>query len=245
MTLDGYTLFKYKQAKALIPYSNALILDVGCGSGIGCCYLACKRKQNHVIGIDISSTSKPRLWKSTFTFIKMDCSQMGFKDNCFDAVIMLSVLEHLLNPLECLKEIRRILKPGGILILSTPNRLASSPNLNLKKSLSLDHVKEYSPRELRSIISALFMVDDLFGVKISNPAYALRELHFKNSLRFKVASILLQLDVLRLFCKHVPAYFKNALAGLPMPSDFSYKDYAISRENLEKAKILWCIAKKE
>lgn len=244
MTLNGYTVFKYKQAKDLIPHSNALVLDIGCGSGIGCYYLTCKRR-NSIIGIDISTKPRHQLQRAVFTFIRMNCLKMGFRDNCFDAVTMLSVIEHLPNPLQCLKEIWRILKPSGTLLLSTPNRLASSPMLNLKKPLSLDHVREYSPEELRNMLEKFFLIADLFGVDISNPVHALREKRFRNSIRLKATHILLQLELLRFLGKHVPVYLKNALAGLPMPSDFSYKDYTLSKENLNKAKILWCVAKKE
>jgi len=244
MTLNGYTVFKYKQARDFIPHSNALVLDIGCGSGIGCYYLT-REKQNSVIGIDISTKPKHQLQNAVFIFIRMDCLSMGFRDNCFDAVTLLSVIEHLSDPPQCLKEIQRILKPGGTLLLSTPNRLASSPMSNLKKPLSLDHTKEYSPEELRNLLEKFFLIDDLFGVNISNPLLALREKRFRNSIRLKAAHIVLQLELLRILGKRVPTYLKNALAGLPMPSDFSYVDYTLIRENLDKAKILWCIARKE
>ena len=80
------------------------ILDVGCGN----MYITnrFKDKGYNITGIDL---------KPPFD-IKMDATCMGFKENSFDAIVTFELIEHC----DCISEIKRVLKPGGTLILSTP-----------------------------------------------------------------------------------------------------------------------------
>jgi len=75
----------------------------------------------------------------------MDIAQCQFKDNSFNAVTCLNVLEHVPNDAKALEEILRILKPNGILMMSVP----ASPHLyDLLDELHF-HVRRYEVRDLR------------------------------------------------------------------------------------------------
>ncbi len=93
------------------PFVKGELLDVGCGR---CPYrrtfFASARKY---IGTDyLSDRSHPDVISSAL--------QIPFVANAFDTVVSTEVLEHVPNPLQAMREMRRVLKPGGFLILSTP-----------------------------------------------------------------------------------------------------------------------------
>lgn len=83
---------------------NEKILDVGCGD----MYITnrLRRSGYNIIGIDVTPPFH----------VIMDATNMTFKDNSFDSVIAFETIEHC----DCVNEIRRVLKPGGKFILSTP-----------------------------------------------------------------------------------------------------------------------------
>lgn len=98
------------------------LLDIGCGNGDSIEVI--KDKFEKVYGCDISETA---LHKAMQRGIECTCtdlngsSRLPYQDESFNNVILLEVLEHLFNPLNQLKEIYRVLKPVGQLILTTPN----------------------------------------------------------------------------------------------------------------------------
>ncbi|MDI3501051.1 MAG: hypothetical protein PWP22_822 [Thermoanaerobacter sp.] len=97
------------------------LLDVGCGDGtLG--YHA-KNMYNEIYGVDISEKALKIARKRGVITFKVDLNKdkLPFQDNFFDAVTCLDVIEHVIDPRFLIKEIYRVLKTGGILIISTPN----------------------------------------------------------------------------------------------------------------------------
>jgi len=92
-----------------------LVLDLGCHSGALRDFLP---SNTGYIGIDISDDA---LKKQKFDAVCADVSYLPFKDNVFDCVFAVEVLEHLYSPRKCVKEVWRILKHGGEFIVSVPN----------------------------------------------------------------------------------------------------------------------------
>jgi ubiquinone/menaquinone biosynthesis C-methylase UbiE len=106
---------------------NALInpgmkgLDLGCGTGR---FAASFRQRFKVIvlGVDSSIKAKSLSQKNLIEVKVSDLNEaLPFDKNSQDFIISIEVLEHLVNPDGFLNEIKRILKPGGYLILTTPN----------------------------------------------------------------------------------------------------------------------------
>jgi ubiquinone/menaquinone biosynthesis C-methylase UbiE len=102
------------------------VLDVGCNAGVLSRILAEKGKD--VLGIDIlpSAIEIARTFNqvSGTSFESGDLFKMAFTDNSFDCVLFLETIEHVHEPAKFLDEFRRILKPGGCLIVSTPNAVS-------------------------------------------------------------------------------------------------------------------------
>lgn len=108
---------------------DKVILNVACGSGYGSEILI-KRAQN-VFNIDISEKlvayGNSRYGKYNNHFLQMDAQDLKFPENYFDVVVSFETLEHLPYPEKFLSECCRVLKTDGKLILSTPNKIITSP----------------------------------------------------------------------------------------------------------------------
>jgi ubiquinone/menaquinone biosynthesis C-methylase UbiE len=108
-----------------IGLDNKTILDCGCGAGEYVRELM-KEKNVNVWGIEFS-TEKVNLYKSQFPSLSNvfqgDIENMPFESENFDLVILNEVLEHIPSQVAGLREIYRVLKPFGKLIVFSPNRL--------------------------------------------------------------------------------------------------------------------------
>lgn len=143
--------------------NNGYILDVGCGNGFGIQYLI-EYEQIKFVGIDLSFTVLTGLKQNDKTAsLDLSCMSaihLGFPDNCFSNIISVEVLEHIKDVYQYLYEIKRVLSPNGIFMLTTPNGLLSSGN---EKGLWPSHVKEYKPKELEEMLKECFCQVDVFG----------------------------------------------------------------------------------
>ena len=143
------------------------ILDIACGTGYGSHMLSSAGAKS-VTGIDISLESieyARRFESNNLTFSQGNAlSLKSIKDNSFDLVVSFETIEHLNDPRRFLSELRRILKSGGILIISTPNRHFTSPFYWLNhRPRNRFHIFELNPREFRSLLSEFFLVDSVYG----------------------------------------------------------------------------------
>lgn len=115
-------IFNFESSKRFVK--NKIVLDVGCWTGQfeKLAYKISKK----IVGIDPKAEAiklaKKELPKVDFLIAGAD--KLPFSNSYFDTVLMMDVIEHLPKESEIsvLKEIRRVIKPGGILIISTPNK---------------------------------------------------------------------------------------------------------------------------
>lgn len=101
------------------------ILDIGTGLGIYIYRLSQHAPDAKFIGIDIDEENlrQARNIRGNSELILMSAENLGFRDNTFDAVLMIEVLEHISNDKKSIAEIYRVLKPRGKLIVTAPNKL--------------------------------------------------------------------------------------------------------------------------
>lgn len=111
---------RVEYASRYIPICKNL-LDVGCGDGVLKSFI--KNKVDNIYGLDNDklSVDKCKLLYKKVTLINLNSQNIPYKNNYFDCVTCLDVIEHIIDPEMLLNKIYKILKPNGILIISTPN----------------------------------------------------------------------------------------------------------------------------
>lgn len=149
-------IFRYAFAKKVLPSARPLhILDAACGVGYGSHFLA-QDKQWKIVGIDQSkealTIAHTAFSQSNIRYVVDDCHTLEQSKvfGPFDAILSFETVEHLERPIEFIQNCYSLLRDEGMLILSTPNQLVTSPS---GKRHWKYHEKEYSPSELMELVS--------------------------------------------------------------------------------------------
>ncbi|MGC1853836.1 MAG: class I SAM-dependent methyltransferase [Candidatus Aquirickettsiella sp.] len=143
-----YTFTQLK--KNLFSVTNPTILEIGCSSGYMLQKLNLLFPDATLIGSDV--VYKPLLELSkrlTIPLLRFDILQCPLPDNCIDAIILLNVLEHIEDDVTTLKQIYRILKPNGVLILEVP----AGPHLYDAHDKICMHFRRYKLSALCKLIT--------------------------------------------------------------------------------------------
>jgi SAM-dependent methyltransferase len=133
------------------------ILDVGCGSGIFLDYLKKTLPGADLFGFDLNSDLLNQVASRGFGVLPHDFHQddADFDGGTqFDAICMLQVLEHAVQPLAFLSAFLRLLRPGGLLILTTPN--AAGPIRRFSDALTElppHHLTRWTEQSFRTMLS--------------------------------------------------------------------------------------------
>jgi ubiquinone/menaquinone biosynthesis C-methylase UbiE len=146
-------LHRYALARTLC--SNKNVLDIACGEGYGSNLLA--ESAGAVSGVDLDNdvvnTASKKYKRANLSFKQGDATKIPFDNAVFDVVVSFETLEHHDKHLEMMVEVKRVLKPGGILIISTPDKLIYSDK---KKYANPFHIKELYKEEFRSLLKGYF-----------------------------------------------------------------------------------------
>jgi len=132
---------------------NGKLLDVGCGNGKKLETL--KNLGWHATGTDLDPKAVEFAKSKGLDVMCGSLAELNFHTDEFDAITMNHVIEHAHDPIELLRECRRILKPGGKLVLVTPNTmgLASQTFKNFWRGWEPPrHLFIYSPGSMESLL---------------------------------------------------------------------------------------------
>lgn len=146
-----------------IKNNNNLHLDTGTGQGQ---FLERVRdKKINCFGIDYGFESTKICKSKGFTVVQGDGRDLPFKNVTFNSISMLDVIEHIPHPELVLKEISRVLKLGGILILTTPNT-NSIQEILLRKLRAIGIISYKQPYDVPVTIDNLKKMINNNGLKI-------------------------------------------------------------------------------
>lgn len=144
--------------RSAYPYFDEIknakkVLDIGCGKGVFLNVLKEAGKETH--GLEPDSNAVKILEKNGHQAIQGDIFTAKIADNSYDLVTMFQVIEHIDDHESLVREVYRILKPGGYFIAETPN-LASLSAQNKKNCwVNLDmprHLIIHSPQSIKNLL---------------------------------------------------------------------------------------------
>ena len=132
------------------------VLDVACGEGYGSALLA--HTARRVTGADIAPSAvahaRTRYAKTAnLEFREADCTKLPFPDASFDAVVSFETIEHIGAQEAFLDEVRRVLRQGGLLVLSCPNKVEYTDKRDVINEF---HVRELYRDELAALLAPRF-----------------------------------------------------------------------------------------
>ncbi len=136
-----------------VPFvKNGHLLDVGCGAGHGMEML--ERYGWKTTGTDFDPLAIANAKSKGLDVYLGELEDQHFADNSFDAVLLSHVIEHVPHPIQLLKECHRVLKPGGHLVVITPNAASTGHKQFGQSWRGLEvprHLQIFTPHSLTSI----------------------------------------------------------------------------------------------
>lgn len=139
------------------------VLEAGFGEGYGADLLA--DVATHVVGVDYdeSAVAHVRGRYPRVEVIQGNLAELPLPDSSVDVVVNFQVIEHLWDQPQFVAECRRVLRPGGLLMMSTPNRITFTPGSDTP--LNPFHTRELNAAELTELlVDGGFTVESMSGV---------------------------------------------------------------------------------
>ena len=203
-------VYRYRFAKRFVPLRR--VLDIACGEGYGTASLAAAGAK-HVIGIDICKEACERARRKYNVDARVGNAENIPMANCsVDLVVSFETVEHLARPHLFIQECARVLTSGGMLVISTPNRLV----YNTGSQHNIFHKNEMDYMEFQRFLNVAFTNVRFFSqCPVSPPFWSLRSLSVDKSPWFRVRGIGRLLRSVQAFlCPHLgedvlPEYRKS------------------------------------
>ncbi|MEJ7705294.1 MAG: class I SAM-dependent methyltransferase [Geodermatophilaceae bacterium] len=150
-----------------MPYCRgARVVEAGCGEGYGAALVAGVARAVLAMDYDLLAASHAARRYRQLCVIRANLVALPVATASVDVVVGLQVIEHLWDQPRFLAECARVLRAGGTLILSTPNRLTFSPGwIPGTPPLNPFHTRELAASELTALLPPTFHLCDLRGLK--------------------------------------------------------------------------------
>ncbi len=226
-TLPGVAAENYWFQRHLVAYNYLLdrvegkrVLDLGCGEGYGVDLLASRAAE--VVGVDLAPEAVYHARKTyrrpNLRFLYMDIFNLQLEDNSYDVVCSLQVLEHLHQPERFMKEARRVLKPGGICVITTPNRLIISPGRDTP--INPFHIFEFDRGQFEEFMRGFFPEVEVAGVFHAG--------------KLRLHDLLTRRNFSQ-FCLEIPARRDRLFYQPRFIPSLSVRDFRIAADRMEEA----------
>ena len=120
---NQYFEYTRKEILPLLPDKPSKVLEIGCGAGNTLVWLKNLKHCTWIGGVEISTDAveiaRGRL--DAVYLVNIEQNDLSIQESTMDLILCLDVLEHMVDPWEVVKRLRRLLRPGGALIVSIPN----------------------------------------------------------------------------------------------------------------------------
>jgi SAM-dependent methyltransferase len=153
------------------------VLDAGCGEGYGAAALArAGAAQVTAVDVDPSVVAHVNRTYPEVEAVEAELGTLPFPDGAFDLIVSFQVIEHVWDIPAYLVSLRRVLAPGGEVMIATPNRITFTPGS--ETPVNPFHFREFAPDELRDELErAGFKVGALLGLHHGRRLRALETLY--------------------------------------------------------------------
>jgi GT2 family glycosyltransferase/SAM-dependent methyltransferase/glycosyltransferase involved in cell wall biosynthesis len=158
-------MHRYAWCRSLV--SGKVVLDIACGEGYGSAMLATHASQ--VIGVDISSEAVDHAARTyekheNLKYLQGNAAAIPLPGTSVDVVVSFETIEHHDRHEEMIREIRRVLRPEGILVMSSPNRVVYSERAGYHNEF---HVKELDFQEFDALLRKHFGNIRYYGQRLA------------------------------------------------------------------------------
>jgi SAM-dependent methyltransferase len=143
------------------------VLDVACGAGFGLQMLRAAGAFPLGMDLDALALREAQALDLRARLSRADATRLPLYGQCVDVVTSFETIEHVADAEALVRELRRVLRQGGRLILSTPNRAFGPPERHTANPF---HVREFTADELRAMLLECFADIRLYG-QVPAPRY--------------------------------------------------------------------------
>lgn len=150
---------RYHFARQFITRGDR-VLDVASGAGFGLELLLEAGACPVGVDYDAAAVADTHRARPTMKLVRADATRLPFPPEAFNVVVSFETIEHVRDARALVGEIRRVLRPGGKLVLSTPNRAFGPPERHARNPF---HIREFTAAELRDLLAEAFTDVQLFG----------------------------------------------------------------------------------
>jgi SAM-dependent methyltransferase len=139
------------------------VLEAGCGEGYGADLIAGVARRVTALDYDEATVAHVRARYPRVNVMHANLTELPLADRSVDVVVNFQVIEHLWDQPQFVRECARVLRPAGLLIVSTPNRITFSPGRDTP--INPFHTRELDADELTQLLAdAGFAMDGVYGV---------------------------------------------------------------------------------
>lgn len=226
-------LFAYETASGILKDKSSIV-EIGSGEGYGAAYLSngpfeikCFDLSESIAQHASTTYSKPNL-----SFQSFDGKRIPAEDNSFDAAISFQVIEHVEDVPAYLKEIHRVLKPGGIFLLTTPNR-----TYRLKpgqKPWNNFHLREYYNHELEKELKNVFSKADVWGIRGNEELQKLEHTRVKKSKNNSPLKKLIPFGIRKWLNEKMKGQPQKSTSDTDFLQKYSLNDYHLIKEGVNE-----------